>query len=75
MSGAHRRFTVKIKPVRNCGICHKPITELPMDVDPRYARLCMDCRDNLSRQEADCEPWIDRGNSGGASLGFDYIIR
>jgi hypothetical protein len=75
MSGAHRRFTMKITPRRNCGICHEPIAEIPRDVDPDRARFCMACRENMARQEADCEPWIDRGNRGGARLGFDYIVR
>ena len=72
---AHRRFTVKVPPVHRCGICHKMITEVPVDVEPRYARHCMECRESIARQESDPEPWVDRGNRGGARLGFDYIIR
>jgi hypothetical protein len=42
----HSQAWVKVVLSRRCSFpgCHKRIKYLPSDVDPRYARFCMECR-------------------------------
>jgi len=65
--------TIRIKTNRKCNICHKPITRIPADSDPKHVRFCLDCRGRVDDLKGAGE-WIGRGDEHGAETG-PYVIR
>ena len=53
---------IKVKVVRLCNICHRPIRVVPSDYDPRYVRFCMACRNWAvpGRVSMGRGPWLNR---------------
>jgi len=69
----HSRHIVKVSLGRPCSRCHRRIQYLPSDVDPRYARFCLHCRDKEIPIDTVPDNWLGRGEAEGAATGF-YIF-